>query len=98
MVALGHPRLSPRVLLFDEATSALDNQTQHTVAESVVATRATRLVIAHRLSTVRDADRIVVLQNGVVVETGTYDDLMATRGAFYDLTALHLAGPDPSFA
>ncbi|MFG3475588.1 NHLP bacteriocin export ABC transporter permease/ATPase subunit [Streptomyces sp. NPDC047980] len=60
----------PRVLFFDEATSALDNATQRIVTESTRALRATRVVIAHRLSTVTDADRVIVMSEGRVVQQG----------------------------
>lgn len=72
----------PRLVFFDEATSALDNRTQETVSESLAGLRATRVVIAHRLSTVLGADRIHVLERGRIVESGTYDDLMQRNGAF----------------
>ena len=72
----------PRILLFDEATSALDNRTQAIVSQSLKALNATRVVIAHRLSTVMHADRICVLDKGSLVETGTYDELMAQEGIF----------------
>jgi len=75
----------PRILLFDEATSALDNRTQATVSDSLVRLNATRLVIAHRLSTVRDADQIVVVEGGRVVERGRFDALMERQGAFHRL-------------
>ncbi len=72
----------PRLLFFDEATSALDNRTQRIVSESVEQLHATRVVVAHRLSTVRHADRIVVLDQGRIVESGSYDELMAHGGLF----------------
>ncbi len=76
----------PRVLFFDEATSALDNETQRVVAESTRALRATRVVIAHRLSTVMDADRVLVMSEGRVVQEGTPAALLAdTAGPFHDL-------------
>ncbi|MEY2990430.1 MAG: hypothetical protein RLZZ163_1346 [Actinomycetota bacterium] len=81
---------SPKIILFDEATSALDNETQATVSESVARTNATRLVIAHRLSTVQDADKIIVLDGGVVAEVGTYEELMAQRGIFRALAERQL--------
>lgn len=76
---------SPRVLLFDEATSALDNVTQAHVAESLATLRCTRVVIAHRLSTVRDCDRILVLDGGRIAEAGTYDELINAGGLFSEL-------------
>jgi len=72
----------PRVLLFDEATSALDNRTQALVGESLERLKVTRLVVAHRLSTIRRADRIYVLERGRVVEQGPYEQLVARDGPF----------------
>ena len=80
--ALAH---RPRILLLDEATSALDNRTQAIVQASLRRINATRVVIAHRLSTIRDVDRIYVLQDGRIVETGSYDELIAREGAFATL-------------
>jgi NHLM bacteriocin system ABC transporter ATP-binding protein len=75
----------PRILLFDEATSALDNQTQAIVSRSLEGLKATRIVIAHRLSTIINADRIYVLDKGVVVQSGTYEELISQDGIFADL-------------
>ena len=75
----------PKIMIMDEATSALDNVAQEQVTEALANLKATRLVIAHRLSTVRSADRIVVLDNGIVVESGTFDELMNSQGFFADL-------------
>ena len=75
----------PRILLFDEATSALDNRTQAIVSRSLEQLKATRIVIAHRLSTIQNADRIFVLKKGVLVQSGTYTELMAQPGPFADL-------------
>jgi len=72
----------PRILFFDEATSALDNRTQRVVSESVEQLQATRVVVAHRLSTIRHADRIFVLDQGRVVESGDFDALMRVDGIF----------------
>ncbi|MGN8093421.1 NHLP bacteriocin export ABC transporter permease/ATPase subunit [Methylobacterium sp. 22177] len=80
----------PRILLFDEATSALDNRTQALVSESLGRMSVTRIAVAHRLSTVQDADRIVVMQDGAIVETGSYDELMRRRGAFFRLAERQL--------
>ncbi|MEM7248066.1 MAG: NHLP bacteriocin export ABC transporter permease/ATPase subunit [Acidobacteriota bacterium] len=74
--------LQPRLLFLDEATSALDNRTQSIVTASIGKLDVTRLVIAHRLSTVRDADRIYVLDQGRVVQVGSFDELSATDGLF----------------
>ncbi|MFI9048563.1 NHLP bacteriocin export ABC transporter permease/ATPase subunit [Streptomyces sp. NPDC053427] len=70
----------PRILFFDEATSALDNETQRIVIESTRKLSASRLVIAHRLSTVMDADRVVVMADGRVVEQGAPAELLADTG------------------
>ncbi|MBZ6074815.1 NHLP bacteriocin export ABC transporter permease/ATPase subunit [Microvirga puerhi] len=72
----------PRVLIFDEATSALDNVAQMEVTKNLKAMDCTQIVVAHRLSTIMDADKIVVLDAGRVVETGTYIDLVAKNGLF----------------
>lgn len=77
----------PRILYFDEATSALDNRAQQLVSDSIDGLHATRVVIAHRLSTIRNADRIYVLDQGRVVQSGSFDDLMAEPGLFADLAA-----------
>ena len=75
----------PRILLFDEATSALDNETQAKVTRSLERLKATRIVIAHRLSTVVNADRIYVLSAGRIVQQGRYPDLMKQGGLFVEL-------------
>ena len=81
----------PRILLFDEATSALDNQTQAIVTRSVDSLKATRVVIAHRLSTVMHADKIIVLDQGKVVQSGAYADLIEQEGLFAELAKRQLA-------
>lgn len=82
----------PRILFFDEATSALDNETQRAVMESTKALEATRIVIAHRLSTVLDADRVVVMEGGKVVQQGPPDRLLAdTGGRLHELVRRQLA-------
>jgi ATP-binding cassette subfamily B protein len=75
----------PKLLILDEATSALDNHNQAVVSRSLEALGITRLIVAHRLSTVRRADRIVVLEAGRLVQTGSFEELMAIDGPFADL-------------
>jgi len=80
----------PRIIFFDEATRALDDPSQAIVTESLKQLDATRIVIAHRLSTVVDADRILVMQRGRLVESGTYQDLLARGGVFTELAQRQL--------
>ncbi len=75
----------PKVLIFDEATSALDNITQKKVSDALAALRCTRIVVAHRLSTIKQCDRIIVLDGGKITEDGTYDELIAANGLFAEL-------------
>lgn len=75
----------PKILLFDEATSALDNVTQKKVSDAIDKLDCTRVVIAHRLSTVRHAHRIIYLDGGKIVEEGTYEELIAKNGYFAKL-------------
>ncbi|MGV9760961.1 NHLP bacteriocin export ABC transporter permease/ATPase subunit [Streptomyces tricolor] len=82
----------PRILFFDEATSALDNDTQRIVIDSTRKLNATRIVIAHRLSTVLDADRVIVMEDGKVVQQGTPAELLAdTGGRLHELVRRQLA-------
>ena len=74
-----------RVLMLDEATSALDNLTQRHVAESLDSLRCTRIVVAHRLSTIRHCDRILVVDGGRIAEEGTYEELIECGGIFAEL-------------
>lgn len=76
---------NPKILMFDEATSALDNITQKKVSEALDGLKCTRIVIAHRLSTIKQCDRIIVLDGGKIIEDGTYDELIAKKGNFYEL-------------
>ncbi len=75
----------PKILLFDEATSALDNKTQKQVADALEGLKCTRIVIAHRLSTVKFCNRILVLDGGKIAEEGSYDALIAKGGIFAEL-------------
>ncbi|WP_194713155.1 NHLP bacteriocin export ABC transporter permease/ATPase subunit [Noviherbaspirillum soli] len=80
----------PAILLLDEATSALDNRTQATVTSSIASLKATRVVVAHRLSTIAGADRIFFIERGRIVESGTYQELMALNGRFKTLAERQL--------
>jgi NHLM bacteriocin system ABC transporter ATP-binding protein len=77
----------PRVLMFDEATSSLDNVAQRIIMKNLNALGITRIIVAHRLSTVAEADRILVVDRGRIVEDGTFEQLMAARGMFHSLAA-----------
>lgn len=81
----------PKIVFFDEATSALDNQSQAIVSASLEQLKATRVVIAHRLSTIMNADCIYVLDKGKLVQSGTYQELMAQDGLFAELAKRQLA-------
>ncbi|MBQ9567550.1 MAG: hypothetical protein IJR31_05680 [Lachnospiraceae bacterium] len=72
---------------YDEATSALDNNTQRYVADSLDALKCTGIVVAHRLSTIKNCDRKLCLDEGRIVEEGTYDELMAKDGFFVGLVS-----------
>ena len=76
-----------KILMFDEATSALDNVTQKHVSDSLEKLKCTRVVVAHRLSTVRHCDRILVIDNGSIAESGSYDELIEKNGIFAELVA-----------
>ena len=75
----------PAILIFDEATSALDNRTQSIVTNTLDNLDATRIIVAHRLSTIRNCDRILVMDAGRLVESGTFDELVARGGIFANL-------------
>ena len=82
---------NPPVLVLDEATSSLDTATEKLVQKSLdkLSLNRTAIIIAHRLSTIINADRIFVLQDGIVAETGTHEELMAKNGIYKNLYELN---------
>ncbi len=88
----------PRILIFDEATSALDELSQTQVVRNLESLRTTRIVVAHRLSTVRSADRIYVMELGRIVQSGTFAQLIAVEGAFQEMARRQLVDFDDETA
>jgi ATP-binding cassette subfamily B protein len=88
----------PRILILDEATSALDAESEHLVHEALdrLMEGRTTIVIAHRLSTVRNADRVAVMDRGAVEESGTHGDLMRTDGLYRRLVERQFSDRDHS--
>jgi ATP-binding cassette subfamily B protein len=80
----------PEILVLDEATASIDTETELVIQEALrtVTAGRTSIIIAHRLQTIQEADRILVLQNGRVREIGTHDELIKKRGLYYTLHAL----------
>ena len=80
----------PKILILDEATSSVDVETEKQIQEAIarLARGRTTVAIAHRLSTLRNADRLVILEGGRIVEMGTHNELMEKKGIFYELVEL----------
>lgn len=78
---------NPKILILDEATAAMDTETERRIQESLtrLKTGRTTIAIAHRLSTLRDADMLAVIEDGTVVEYGSYQELMRKKGEYYKL-------------
>ena len=85
---------SPKILLLDEATSALDAESERVVQDALdrVMVNRTTVMVAHRLSTIKNADLIVVVRNGIIVEKGKHEVLIKIKDGFYSsLVALHMS-------
>ena len=81
---------NPKMLVFDEATASVDSETEHLIQEAIenLITGRTTIMIAHRLSTLAKANKIVVVDNGSIIECGTPEELMALKGKYYKLVEI----------
>jgi ATP-binding cassette subfamily B protein len=81
---------NPKILILDEATASVDSETEHLIQEAIdrLVKGRTTIMIAHRLSTLKKADKIIVVENGKIIESGSHDELMALRGKFYNMVQI----------
>ena len=88
---------APKIIVFDEATSSLDSQSERAILDALnkISNNATTMVIAHRLSTVVDADEIVVMNNGQIVESGTHENLLTLTGLYHRLWEMQKSDSNP---
>ena len=91
---------APKIIVFDEATSSLDSQSERAILDALnkISNNATTMVIAHRLSTVVDADEIVVMDNGQIVESGTHTNLLSMNGLYHRLWEMQKSDVHPESA
>ncbi|MBC8077201.1 MAG: ABC transporter ATP-binding protein, partial [Chloroflexales bacterium] len=91
---------SPRILILDEATSSVDTRTERLIQRAFdqLLEGRTSFVIAHRLSTIRNADQVLMVRDGQIIERGTHNELLATRGAYYDLYMSQFRAEEPAAA
>ena len=82
----------PRIIIFDEATSALDTISEKHIQQAIenLSKDKTTFIVAHRLSTIKNADKIAVIKDGLCVEYGSYDELIAKKGEFYNFRQLQI--------
>ena len=78
---------NPKIFVLDEATSSIDTETEQLIQSAItnVLQGRTSFIVAHRLSTIRNADRILVIHDGMITEDGTHDELMQKKGSYYEL-------------
>ena len=83
---------NPKILILDEATAAMDTETERNIQNALekLTNGRTTIMIAHRLSTLRDVDKLIVIDDGVITEAGTHDELIRKKGDFYKLYRIQL--------